>query len=151
MIRNPRFIHTNLVSRDYRTLAAFYADVFGCVPLLPERDYPPVDVDPGTGLLGVGIRGMHMRLPGVGDEGPTLEILEYSEVNDAPPAIVNRVGQGHIAFEVENVSDAQEEVVRCGGSEVGEITFVVTPDGKPLKWCYVRDPEGNMIELSSWY
>lgn len=151
MIRNPRFVHTNLVSRDFRVLAKFYTDVFGCVALLPERDYPPVDVDPGTGLSGVGVRGVHLRLPGGDDEGPTLEILEYAEVNDAPPAMVNRIGQGHIAFDVENVSDAQEEVVRTGGSEVGEIAFVVTLDGKPLKWCYVRDPEGNMIELLSWY
>jgi catechol-2,3-dioxygenase len=33
-----RFAHTNLVARDWKALAAFYADVIGCEPLPPERE-----------------------------------------------------------------------------------------------------------------
>jgi predicted enzyme related to lactoylglutathione lyase len=33
-----RYTHTNLVARDWRGLAAFYENVFGCVAVPPERD-----------------------------------------------------------------------------------------------------------------
>ena len=33
-----RYGHTNLIARDWRHLADFYTAVFGCVPVLPERD-----------------------------------------------------------------------------------------------------------------
>jgi hypothetical protein len=36
MIR-ARFAHTNLVADDWRQLASFYEEVFGCIPLPPER------------------------------------------------------------------------------------------------------------------
>jgi hypothetical protein len=32
----PKYVHTNLLSRDWRRLADFYEEVFGCVRLLPE-------------------------------------------------------------------------------------------------------------------
>jgi hypothetical protein len=37
---DARYGHTNLVARDWRRLAGFYVDPFGCVPVPPERAYP---------------------------------------------------------------------------------------------------------------
>ena len=33
-----KYAHTNLVAKDWRRPAAFYREVFGCVPVPPERD-----------------------------------------------------------------------------------------------------------------
>src|SRR5678815_5648625 len=33
VIRGVRYVHTNLIARDWRALARFYEDVFGCVPV----------------------------------------------------------------------------------------------------------------------
>jgi catechol-2,3-dioxygenase len=40
-----RDVHTNLIARDWRSLARFYEDVFACVPVPPERDYAGDDLD----------------------------------------------------------------------------------------------------------
>ena len=39
-IDGARFGHVNLTGADWRRLAAFYTDLFGCVLVPPERDYP---------------------------------------------------------------------------------------------------------------
>ncbi len=39
MIQSPRYVHTNLIARDWRLLAQFYTGVFGCEFVPPERDY----------------------------------------------------------------------------------------------------------------
>lgn len=74
MIEGTRYLHTNLVARDWRKLAGFYESLFGCVPIPPERDYSAADVEAGTGVPGSGIAGVHLRLPGHGADGPTFEI-----------------------------------------------------------------------------
>jgi predicted enzyme related to lactoylglutathione lyase len=63
---------------------------------------------------------------------------------------VNRTGFGHIAFSVDDVRLAKEAVLAAGGSSVGEIVTLQTATGSRVTWCYVRDPEGNIIELQSW-
>ena len=40
------------------------------MPVPPERDLAGPDMDAGTGIPGAHLRGMHLRLPGRGDEGP---------------------------------------------------------------------------------
>ena len=63
---NARYGHTNLVARDWRSLAAFYEEHFGCVPVPPERDYRGPDLEAGTGVPGAALQGAHLRLPGHG-------------------------------------------------------------------------------------
>jgi predicted enzyme related to lactoylglutathione lyase len=36
---HARYVHTNLIAQDWPALASFYKQVFGCVPLPPERDF----------------------------------------------------------------------------------------------------------------
>ncbi|MCC6312340.1 MAG: VOC family protein, partial [Trueperaceae bacterium] len=33
---------------------------------------------------------------------------------------------------------------------VGEIVTLARSNGAKVTWCYVTDPEGNIIELQSW-
>lgn len=144
---NARYVHTNLIARDWRRLAAFYQQVFGCVPVLPERDLTGEWLERGSAVPRACIRGIHLRLPGFGDAGPTLEVFQYAELADAPPAPANRAGFGHIAFAVEDVMVARDAVLSGGGSAVGSVETVVLPAGIKITWMYVRDPEGNIIEL----
>ena len=149
-IAHARFAHTNLVSRDWRSLALFYEQVFGCTPVPPERHYRGRELEAGTGLPGVGLVGAHLRLPGLGPIGPTLEVFQYEELADDVPRAVNRPGFGHIAFAVPDVREARREVLAHGGSAVGEVVDLVTASSARVTWCYVRDPEGNIIELQTW-
>jgi predicted enzyme related to lactoylglutathione lyase len=145
-----KYVHTNLIAEDWRKLSKFYIDVLGCTFVPPERDYQGDQLDAGTGLKGARLTGAHLRLPGYGDSGPTLEIYNYNYLEPRPQTVVNRPGYGHLAFEVENVEAARREVETNGGCAVGEIVTMTTKTGARVTWCYMTDPEGNVIELQSW-
>ncbi|HEX9160277.1 MAG TPA: VOC family protein [Thermoanaerobaculia bacterium] len=147
---NARFGHTNLVAQDWRVLAGFYQRVFGCTPVPPERDFRGADLDAGTGLTGAHLTGAHLRLPGHGANGPTLEIFHYDELEPRSPSAVNRPGFAHIAFAVDDVAAARKEVLASGGRAIGEIVTLRVATGARVTWCYVTDPEDNIVELQSW-
>ena len=150
MTLHARYVHTNLIAHDWRALADFYQRVFGCVPVPPERDLSGPLMEAGTGLPGAHLRGMHLRLPGYGDTGPTLEIFSYSTLENRPATAVNRPGFGHIAFAVDDVPAARQAVLAAGGRAVGEVVAVNIASGAQVTWCYAADPEGNVIELQAW-
>ena len=150
MIQGVRYVHTNLIARDWRRLADFYQSVFGCTPVPPERDLSGPQLEAGTGVPGATLAGMHWRLPGAGADGPTLEIFSYSRLADGPAHAVNRPGFAHIAFAVASVNDARGEVLAAGGAPVGEVVTMTLANGARVTWCYVTDPEGNIVELQAW-
>ncbi len=150
MIENVKYVHTNLIARDWKVLSRFYQDVFGCVPVPPQRDFRGNKMDAGTGIKGVHITGEHLRLPGYGSTGPTLEIFSYQPEGSGSMPTLNRPGFGHIAFSVEDVTAARDAVIMAGGQPVGEVVEVQTATGARVEWCYMRDIEGNILELQAW-
>jgi len=149
-MKGVRYVHTNMIARDWRALASFYQTLFGCVPVPPERDFAGPALEAGTGVPATTLQGVHLRLPGHGKDGPTLEVYSYSRLADGPTPEVNRPGLAHIAFEVPSVPDARRAVLSAGGRAVGEIVTLTTSTGACVTWCYVTDPEGNIIELQAW-
>ncbi len=145
-----KYVHTNLIARDWHSLADFYIKIFGCKPVPPERDFSGKTLEAGTGIPGTSLQGVHLRLPGYGTDGPTLEIFQYSTLKEKQETAVNRPGFGHIAFQVENVETAREIVINAGGGSVGEVVTLEVKGGAKVKWVYVTDIEGNVIELQSW-
>ncbi len=150
MIAGCRYVHTNLIANDYRSLSRFYCELFGCSPVPPERHFKGKDLEAGTGISGAELSGVHLRLPGFGDKGPTLEIFSYDILKKRQPVAVNRPGFGHIAFSVSDVKKGRDDVLAAGGGSVGEIVTLGVQTGGRVTWCYVTDPEGNVIELQSW-
>jgi len=157
MPARARYVHTNLVARDWRTLAAFYERVFGCTPVPPERDLAGPWLDQATGLSGARIRGIHLRLPGYGDAGPTLELFQYGAQeaaaaqrnaphSDAP----NQPGFGHVAFAVDDVRAACEQIVAAGGGMLGQVVTVDIAGAGTIEFAYATDPEGNLVEVQQW-
>ncbi len=141
--------HTNIIASDWEVLSRFYQEVFGCTPVPPSRDLSGDWLETGTGVKGAQVKGIHLRLPGHGNHGPTLEIFQYSEnlVKSTPAA--NREGYGHIAFEVNDVQQALQKVLQHRGSRVGEIVKTEV-DNRRITFVYLADPEGNIIELQAW-
>lgn len=145
-----RYKHTNIVARDWNGLARFYEEVFGCTRVPPERRLSGSWLEKGTGVPGASFSGVHLRLPGYGESGPTLEILQYARNEEKPLTLANREGFSHIAFEVEDVEEAVGRVLRYGGSMVGEITTSDVPGMGILTFAYLADPEGNILEVQAW-
>ncbi len=145
-----KFVHVNLVARDWRGLARFYAEVLGCEPLFPERDLQGRWLEEGTGVPNARLRGLHLRLPGCGERGPTLEIYQYDPQEPGLPVAVNRPGLGHLAFAVDDVDAACSAVLEAGGSLVGRVVSLEVPGAGLVTFAYAADPEGNVIELQRW-
>jgi predicted enzyme related to lactoylglutathione lyase len=145
-----RFAHVNLVAENWKKLAQFYVDVFGCTPVPPERELSGKWVDECTSVPGARITGIHLRLPGYGDMGPTLEIFQYSQERERVEIAVNRPGITHIAFAVDDVETVRRAVVEAGGGMVGDLVCAQIPGVGTITIVYATDPEGNIIELQRW-
>ena len=145
-----KYKHTNIVAADWRKLAGFYGHVFGCEPIPPERAAVGEWVERCTGVLGAEVRGVHLRLPGYGNDGPTLEIFQYNRAEQRPATAINRPGLAHLAFEVDDVEAARDAVVVAGGRCAGELVTVEIHGAGTITLIYMTDPEGNLIELQKW-
>jgi len=150
MTVNARYVHTNLIAQDWKRLAQFYERVFGCTPVPPERELAGQWLEDGTGVPGAEIRGIHLRLPGYGDAGPTLEVFQYNRQEQRPETAINCPGFAHIAFAVDDVEAAKEAVLAAGGGTVGQVVSLEVPGAGTVTFVYLTDPEGNILELQRW-
>jgi hypothetical protein len=71
-------------------------------------------LDEATGLSDAKLEGVHLYLPGHGDNPPTLEIFTYKEMHYKPQIMANYTGITHIAFEVENVNIILKKALEYG-------------------------------------
>lgn len=144
-----KFAHTNIIAKDWKKLARFYQEVFGCEAVYPERNLKGHWLDKATGLKNAHIRGIHLRLPGHGDSGPTLEIFQYNESFSTHKKI-NNSGFSHIAFLVDDLDSILRKFMENGGSQIGQITEKEIPDSGKIIFVYAKDPEGNIVEIQHW-
>ncbi|WP_315074309.1 VOC family protein [uncultured Clostridium sp.] len=145
-----RYVHTNIIAKDWRRLSLFYQRVFECKPVLPQRDLQGDWLDKLTGIKNVHITGEHLVLPGYEEGLSTLEIFSYDEVNLSNPKILNGIGLAHLAFEVDDVLAILEKIKKEGGEQVGELVKTQYPNNITATFVYAKDLEGNIIELQSW-
>ena len=145
-----KFVHINIIAHDWKRLAQFYQKVFGCLPLHPERDLSGEWLGQGTGVANARIRGIHLTLPGYERGGPTLEIFQYSYLENKPETVANRPGYTHIAFSVNSVQAVRDAVIQEGGRDLGRIVTHEIPGAGEITFTYMTDPEGNIIELQQW-
>lgn len=139
-----RFVHVSIVARDTDRLAGFYKAVFGCEDMVERWHMSGKRVSKGIGLPNAEIYAAWLSLPG--SDGPFLEIFQYKQFHDRPTPPVNQPGYGHIAFAVADIRVTYDAVLAAGGSSLGEITDLGAPEA-PILCVYMRDPEGNVIEL----
>lgn len=145
-----KYSHTNLITNNWRNLAAFYIHVFECEPVYPERDLSGEWVDQLTNIENARIQGIHLSLPGY-ENGPTLEIFEYTpEIEKAGEHKINGKGFGHIAFLVDSVEDVLQKMIAHGGKPLGEVIKREYEGLGLLTAVYASDPDGNFVEIQNW-
>ena len=145
-----RYAHTNIAAKNWKRLADFYIRVFGCVINPPERRLSGDWLDRAIGLNNARLEGVHLVLPGHGDNGPTLEIFTYMDMQMRKPVMANHIGFTHIAFEVDDFDAVYAAALEQGAVELGRPTEKYIKDVGTLTFVYFRDPEGNIVELQSW-
>ena len=141
-----RFDQVKILSRDVATLARFYEEALDCVTVVPIQPTDPA-VARGVGVPDAGVTLTVLRLPGRGDHGPVIEL--YSIDGEVPGDWDYRPGQGQLAFEVEDLETRIGKVMAAGGASIGDVVEWEAPSGAVARFVYMRDPEGNIIDLWS--
>lgn len=145
-----QYVHTNIIAKDWKALAQFYCDVFGCKQVGPERHLCGQWIDDLTGINACSVDGVHLAMPGY-ESLPTLEIFSYKPQGVENEKKVNNQGLGHLAFLVDDVEQVVKKVIEHGGKHYGKL--VRKDYGKEMGVLvarYVTDPEGNIIEVQNW-
>jgi predicted enzyme related to lactoylglutathione lyase len=145
-----RFAHTNIAAKNWKLLSEFYVKIFGCKIKPPERKLSGSWLDRAIGLQNAALEGVHLLLPGHGNDGPTLEIFSYKDMYESEPIMANCVGLTHIAFEVHDVDQILDKAIKNGGQILGKVTEKTIDGIGVLNFVYFRDPEGNIVEIQSW-
>ena len=145
-----KFVHTNIIAKDWKKLSRFYQNVFGCKPVEFQRDLSGEWLEQLTGIKDVRLVGEHLALPGYDGELPTLEIFSYNEITQENEVPINRTGIRHIAFEVEDIDSVLQKALQEGAEQLGEKVTKEYPNNTIAAFLYIRDIEGNIIELQNW-
>jgi predicted enzyme related to lactoylglutathione lyase len=143
------FAHTNIIAKDWKRLAEFYVIVFDCILLEPERDLNDQWLTDGSNVPKAHLKGVHLRLPGKGQTA-TLEIFTYSSQEPTSERIPNKEGFGHIAFKTDDVEVLQKKALQHGATTLGKIVNATIEGAGNITWTYIKDPEGNIVELQHW-
>lgn len=146
-----QFAHTNIITDDWKKLADFYINVFGCKPLYPVRNLSGEAIDKATAIHNAHFTGIHLALPGYDGKLPTLEIFQYNINENNLAAVPNRKGFGHIAFRVDDVDEMLKKVIAYGGSAVGETVTMDIENAGTITFVYAKDIDGNIVELQHWH
>ena len=120
-----------LFTTDNQKMVDFYCDIFGF-----ETSWNGLDID-----VEMHLDGMRILL------FPRESIEKMTQQRFAYPSGIN--GTMEISFDVPSFADVDKEYVRAvsmGAKPIMEPT--TEPWGQ--RTCYVADPEGNLIEISSF-
>jgi catechol 2,3-dioxygenase-like lactoylglutathione lyase family enzyme len=137
-----RMDHVGLVVEDMDAAAAFFAElgmeVGGASAVEGEW------VDRIVGLDDVRVDSAMLRTP---DGNGCIELIRFA----APPAGVgdagapaNTLGYRHLAFVVDDIDDTIARLAPHGGELVGAVESY----GDVFRLCYLRGPEGIIVELA---
>lgn len=126
-----------LASAEPRRLTRFYEEALDCrVKLALTKLGDPAWSAAGAPNDEVSI--IVLELPGAG--GITLELIEGSGLDG---------GGGLLAFEVGDVDMAAARVISAGGAYRGVPGEFLAPSGNKIRFVFMTDPEGNVIDLYS--
>jgi catechol 2,3-dioxygenase-like lactoylglutathione lyase family enzyme len=133
-----RVDHVSFTVGELERSAAFYSR-FGFEPFKRYVSAGP-DVDEGTATENADMEIVWLKHP-VG--GPMLELIRYMNYPAERSALNSRVGAAHLCFATADIAAAEQEL-RSAGAQ-----FLSAPhqDEFGMRWVYLRDPDGNVVEL----
>lgn len=141
-MNSPRFDHVGVVVDDLDATASFF------LKLGFEREGDGAVegewVDEINGLDGVRAEIVMVRAP---DGSGRLELVKYHAPADdggAHPSPPNRLGFRHVAVEVDDLTAIVDGLRDDGFDTVGEVRDYEDT----YRLCYVRGPEGLIVELT---
>ncbi|QFU88474.1 VOC family protein [Amycolatopsis sp. YIM 10] len=142
MSKVKRMEHVGVVVGDLEAAKAFFVELG--LELEGEASLEGPTIDQINGLNGVRADVAMMRTP---DGSGRLELCKYhtpSHQGGDSRAPANTPGIRHILFSVEGIDEVLERLRPHGAELVGELTQYENS----YRLCYVRGPEGIIVELA---
>ncbi len=139
MIKGVHHVAVNVVDMD--TCVRFYEDVLGLTKFA-DLEMTGNFLDTVQGRKDMGYRIVKLKSP----DGLFVELLydfRHNEVREENNYL-QKPGVRHFAYEVEDVDRAYEIVKNAGCETVSE---PCTCEDGSMRLFFVKDPEGNLIEL----
>jgi len=136
------FVHVGLVVEDLAETVRFLSVLgFDCgEPGVFSGDW----IDRIIGLDDVTVELVMVRAPDGSDAFEVVRFRSPSAGAQEPAPAANRPGLRHVAFKVDDVRGVVERVREAGWDTVGEVVDYQSM----FLLCYVRGPEGLIIELA---
>jgi catechol 2,3-dioxygenase-like lactoylglutathione lyase family enzyme len=137
-----RIDHVGIIVRDLPAAIAFFID-FG-LEMLGEGKVEGEWVEKVVGLDDVNLAYAMMRTP---DGETNIELIQFympSDEKGVQHPLANTLGIRHIAFVVEDIEAVVAKLKKQGAEPFGEIQNYENT----YKLCYVRGPEGIILELA---
>ena len=141
--------HINVTVRDLDRSIKFYEDLgFKAVNVITQEG---TDIAADLGMRVNKMRVAFMRLRDDPDY-PVIDLLQFID----PPsqgeayAVLNNVGIGRIAFTVDDIDKAYEELNAKNVEFLSPIVRKDLGDSKIGVVCF-KDPDGTVLELIQWY
>jgi catechol 2,3-dioxygenase-like lactoylglutathione lyase family enzyme len=137
-----RIDHVGIIVNDLAAAKAFFLDIG--LELVWEGEVEGEVVERIIGLHDVKAEVIMLQTP---DGETNIELSKFhspTDENGIQPTLANTLGIRHITFAVEDVEAIVEKLKKNGAELVGEIqTYEDT-----YKLCYIRGPEGIILELA---
>ena len=140
-------IHTSWTVSDVDAAVARFCGCFGFD--VAARIDGPADVNETlTGVKDAPLKIAHLRVPG----GHMVELIQYLGPDDraALGARPCDTGAAHIALGVDDMEAAVATAGDYGIELMNGVMELYDPGLEGVKACYLRDPDGIMIELIQW-
>ncbi|BCJ87045.1 VOC family protein [Effusibacillus dendaii] len=139
-------LHINLVAYDLDVMLDFYRNVLG-FEVIVQSEIANEAYCRGAGLPDASVKMARLRLPG-SDFG--VEMVQYNDLTAGKigSSRPNQAGYRHMAFQVQNLEQSYQELMSQGASFVSPpLTDGRSASEQATRFCFLRDPEGNYIEL----
>ncbi len=145
-MEKSEFLHVGLTVSDIQRTVDFYQKYFGFT--LGDRGVFPVEFIAAKPQLYRQTEGSYSHFAFLtSPDGVTLELFQFVPLLGAEEPIWNRPGYHHICLKVDSCRRVYEQMCADGLKDA----YYFEPDRMEIEgdhhWVFLRDPDGNMIEL----
>jgi len=133
--------HVTLCVTDLERSTRFYVDTFGF-----DAPYRRAAGDDFAPLLGLPTLDLELVMLHLGEQRLEL-VCHRAAPHPRTEAPMNTVGFTHIAFYVPDIDEACARVEAYGGTVDAAHRIKTTVHGEQREYAFVRDPDGNRVEL----
>lgn len=145
-----RVDHVNIVVADMERSLTFYVGLLG-MQVTFEAELTGDWIETVTGLPGVSARCVFCRPSG---GGARFELLHYRTPPGAARAadsVANTPGLRHVALEVDDLDGLHARLLAAGVPFIsGPVAVPFSLPGVRKRLCYLRDPDGALVELAEY-